>query len=171
MRTSWDIESVTAEARKYSTVRAFKDGSRGAYKWAQRNDMVAEVTAFMSEVTCPTTLLQRIDGELGSAARYAVVAIKITDDEPFEYRVIESDPEAISDGNFMDFQGQIYDQAAQERSEKALDAVEALQEHGTPEQVAEAWDMYLDFQRGNYERWVNRGATSGKGMPAEKQGG
>ena len=171
MRTTWDIESVTAEARKYSTVRAFKDGSRGAYKWAQRNDMVAEVTAFMSEITCSRTLLDRIDGELGSAARYAVIAKRMTDDEPFEYRPVDSDPEAISDGNFMDFDAQMYDQAAEERSDKALDAIEALQQYGTPDQVAEAWDMYLDFQRGNYERWVKRGATSGKGMPTEKQGG
>ena len=171
MRTTWDFASVSEEARKYSTVRSFKDNSRGAYKWAQRHGVVEEVTAFMSEITCPHTLLGRVDGELGSAARYAVVAKRMTDDEPFEYRPVESDPEAISDGNYMDFDAQMYDQAAEERSDKALDAIEALQRYGTPDQVAEAWDMYLDFQRGNYDRWVKRGATSGKGMPAEKQGG
>ena len=171
MRTSWDMESVTAEARKYSTVRAFKHGSRGAYKWAQRNNMMAEVTGFMSDVTCPRKLMERIDGELGSAARYAVVAKRMTDDEPFEFRPVDSDPEAIGSGTFMDFDAQMYDQAAEERSDKALDALEMMQEHGTPEQVAEAWGMYLDYQRGNYERWVNRGATSGKSMKAKRQGG
>ena len=171
MRTSWDIASVTQEARKYRTVREFKYGTPGAYKWAVRNGVVADITSFMSEVTCPRTLLERIDGELGSAARYAVVAKRITDDEPFEYRPVEPDPEAISDGNFMDFEAQMYDQASEERSDKALAAIDALQQHGTPERVAEAWGMYLDFQRGNYERWVKRGCTSGKSKPADEQGG
>jgi hypothetical protein len=171
MRTTWDLASVREEARKYSTVRSFKDSSRGAYKWAQRHGMVADVTAFMSEITCPRTLLDRIDGELGSAARYAVVAKRLTEDEPFECRPVDSDPEAISDGNFMDFEAQMYDQSSEERSDKALDAIEALQNHGTPEQVGEAWGMYLDYQRGNYERWVKRRATSGKNVPADKHGG
>ena len=171
MGASWDLASVTEEARKYSTVRAFKDNSRGAYKWAQRHEVVAAITAFMYEITCPRTLLERIDGELGSAARYAVVAKRLTDDDPFEYRPVESSPEAISDGNFMDFEAQMYDQSSEERSDKALDAIDSLQQYGSPEQVTEAWDMYLDYQRGNYERWVKRGATSGKSMPANKQGG
>ena len=123
----------------------------------------------MSEVT--VALLERIDGELGRPQRYAVVAKRITDDELFEYRPVEPDPEAISDGNFMDFEAQMYDQASEERSDKALDAIDALQQHGTPERVAEAWGMYLDFQRGNYERWVKRGCTSGKSKPADEQGG
>lgn len=171
MRRTWDLASVSEEARKYSTVRAFKEKSRGAYKWAQRHGVVEEVTAFMSEITCALALLDRLDGELGSAARYAVIAKRMTEDEPFEYRPVESDPEAISDGNFMDFNAQMYDQAAEERSDKALDALGALKQYGTPEQAAEAWDMYLDYQSGNYGRWVDRGATSGKCKPTSEHGG
>jgi len=44
-RVKWDYASVKEEAGKYSTVRSFKEGSRGAYKWAQRNGVIAEVVA------------------------------------------------------------------------------------------------------------------------------
>jgi hypothetical protein len=44
----WNWESVQAEAKKYATVTGFKAGSRGAYAWAERNNMVKEATAFMA---------------------------------------------------------------------------------------------------------------------------
>ena len=45
----------------------------------------------------------------------------------------------------------MYDQGAEERSDRALDHIEALKEHGTPEQIHEAWVMYLNYQTGNWE--------------------
>ena len=38
-----------------------------------------------------------------------------------------------------------------ERSGRALDHIEALQEIGTPEQVQAAWDMYQKYQTGTWE--------------------
>jgi hypothetical protein len=147
----WDFDSVCAEARKYDQVIDFKFGSRGAYNWAVRNDVVAEVTAFMSEVTDPVVLLAKIEGELGSASRYAKAAYDIWETDPSPFFEASDDPELITEGTYMDFEAQMFDQAGIERSDRALDHIEALQEHGTPEQVKAAWDMYLKYQTGTWE--------------------
>ena len=55
----WDKESVATEARKYKTYTEFKNGSRGAFKWAVRNGVINEVTAFMYEITNPDVLLEK----------------------------------------------------------------------------------------------------------------
>ena len=78
----WDFESVSVEARKYSKVVEFKYGSRGAYDWAERNGVVADVTAFMSEVTDGDKLMKKIEQELGTAARHAKVARDMWDTDP-----------------------------------------------------------------------------------------
>ena len=147
----WDFESVCAEARKYEQVIDFKFGSRGAYNWAVRNNVVAEVTAFMSEITDPEVLLRKIEGELGSASRYAKTAHDIWDLDPSPFYEPSNDPESISDGTYLDFEAQMFDQAGMERSDRALDHIEALQKHGTPEQVQEAWAMYHKYQTGTWE--------------------
>lgn len=164
----WDFESVSVEARKYSKVVEFKYGSRGAYDWAERNGVVADVTAFMSEVTDGDKLMKRIEGELGSAARYAKVAKDIWDADPSPFFEPSDDPELISEGTYLDFDAQMHDQAAFERSDRALDHIEALQEHGTPQQIHEAWVMYLNYQTGNWE--VETG-IAGIDMQGEEHGG
>ena len=160
----WDFESVCAEARRYRTVREFKYGSSGAYEWAVRNCVIPEVTGFMHEVTDPKRLLKRIEGELGSAARYMKVAYDIWEADQSPFFEANDDPELISEGTYLDFEAQMFDQANMERSDKALDAIEALQKHGTPEQVKEAWDMYLKYQTGN---WEVDSCTSGITMQGE----
>ena len=57
-----------------------------------------------------------------------VVAKRITDD------ALRAGRTRTIDG-FMDFEAQMYDQASEERSDKALDAIEALQQHGTPDRT------------------------------------
>ena len=108
----WDFESVTAEARKYTKVIDFKARSRGAYKWAERNGVLKDVTAFMSEVTDAEELIARIRQELGTAARHAKVAHDICESVSDFYVPSEHDPEAISAGTYLDFDAQMYDQAA-----------------------------------------------------------
>lgn len=147
----WDFKSVCEEARKYTSKTAFKYGSSGAFEWAVRHNMLADVTAFMYEITSPDTLLEKIEGELGSASRYAKVAGDIWDSDPSPFFVPSDDPEAISDGTYMDFEAQMFDQAAMERSDRALDHIEQLQKHGTPEQVKAAWDLYLKYQTGGWK--------------------
>jgi hypothetical protein len=147
----WDFDSVCAEARKYKSKTEFKYGSSGAFEWAVRNEMVDEVTAFMSEITDPEVLLTKIEQEVGTAARHAKVAKDIWDAEPSPFFEVSADPESISAGTYLDFDAQMYDQAAYERSDRALDHIEALQKYGTPEQVAVAWDMYLKYQTGSWE--------------------
>jgi hypothetical protein len=154
-RTMWDWPSVQAEARKYKTVRSFKEGSFGAYKWAERNGVLKEVTSFMSpEITDPQVLLRKIEGELGSASRYAKTAHDIWDLDPSPFYEPSNDPESISDGTYLDFEAQMFDQAGMERSDRALDHIEALQKHGTPEQVQEAWAMYHKYQTGTWEAGI-----------------
>ena len=165
----WDLESVTAEARKYSKVVDFKYGSRGAYDWAERNGMIKEVTAFMSKVTDPKVLMSRIRQELGTAARHAKVAYDICENVSEFYVPKEHDPEAVSAGTYLDFDAQMYDQVAEERSERALEHIEALQEHGTPDQVREAWDLYLKYQTGRWE--VPKGAIAEINIPETEHGG
>jgi len=46
-RARWNWELVQEEAQTYHSVTDFKCGSRGAYKWAVRNDVLKEVTAHM----------------------------------------------------------------------------------------------------------------------------
>lgn len=167
-RIKWDLESVTAEARKYTKVVDFKYGSRGAYDWAERNGMMREVTAFMSEVTDADELMARILGELGSAARHAKVCREMCKNVSEFYVPQAHDPESISAGTYLDFEAQMQDQAADERSERALDHIEALQKYGTPEQVQEAWDLYLAYQTGKWE--VPTGII-GMNIPETKQGG
>lgn len=147
----WDKDSVTKEARKYKTYTEFKNGSRGAFKWAVRNGVINEVTAFMYEITDPDVLMRRIEQELGSAARHAKVARDIWDSEPSPFFEVSADPESISDGTYLDFDAQMYDQGAHERSDRALDHIERLQEHGSEEQVKAAWDMYLKYQTNEWE--------------------
>lgn len=147
----WDFESVCAEARKYKQVIDFKFGSRGAYNWAVRNNLVAEVTSFMSEITDPDLLMQKIEGELGSAARYAKTAYDIWEADPSPFFEASDDPELITEGTYMDFEAQMFDQAGIERSDRALDHIEQLQKYGSPEQIQEAWDMYLKYQTGTWE--------------------
>jgi hypothetical protein len=147
----WSLETVSAEARKYGTVREFKYGSSGAYKWAVRNEAVGEVTAFMYEITDPGVLMEKIEGELGSASRHAKVANDMWDADQSPFYEPSNDPESISDGTYMDFEAQMHDQASVERSDRALDHIEALKEHGTPEQVKAAWDLYLKYQTGTWE--------------------
>jgi hypothetical protein len=167
-RLKWNRELVEAEARKYSTYTEFKNGNRGAFKWAARNGVINEVTAFMYEVTDPDELMQRIKGELGSAARDAKVARDMWESDPSPFYEPSDDPEQITEGTYMDFEAQMYDQASFERSDRALDHIEALQEHGTPEQVKEAWDMYLAYQTGD---WEVEGAFAGIYMQGGEQGG
>ena len=147
----WDLESVKAEARKYSKVVDFKYGSSGAYKWAVRNGFLNEATAFMYEISDASVLMQKVTQELGSAARCAKVAHDIWESEPSPFFEPSDDPELISEGTYLDFDAQMYDQAAHERSDRALDHIEALQKHGTPEQVKAAWDLYLKYQTGTWE--------------------
>ena len=146
----WNFESACAEARKYQTKTEFKYGSRGAFDWAERNGMVAEVTAFMSEITDPSELMRRIEGELGSASRYAKTAHDMWDSDPSPFYEPSDDPELISEGTYLDFEAQMFDQAGVERSDRALDHIEQLQKYGTPEQVQAAWDMYLKYQTGTW---------------------
>jgi hypothetical protein len=167
-RRKWDFDSVTAEARKYTRVIDFKYGSRGAYDWAERNGVVGDVTAFMSEVTDPGQLMVKIEGELGSAARYAKVAHDIWGADPSPFFEASSDPEQISAGTYMDFEAQMHDQASIERSDRALDHIEQLKKHGTPEQIHQAWVMYLQYQTGTWE--VDTG-IAGIYMQEEEQGG
>ena len=161
----WNFESVCAEARKYSTVREFKYSSPGAYKWAVRNEVIGEVTAFMYEITDPDVLLKKIEGELGSAARYAKAAYDIWEADPSPFFEASDDPELITEGTYMDFEAQMFDQAAHERSDRALDHIEQLQKHGSPEQIQEAWDLYLKYQTGT---WEVKGCTSGISMQGEE---
>ena len=147
----WDFKSVCEEARKYKKVIDFKFGSRGAYNWAVRNNVVAEVTAFMSEFTEPDVLMRKIEGELGSASRYAKTAYDIWEADPSPFFEASDDPELITEGTYMDFEAQMFDQAAIERSDRALDHIEQLQKYGTEEQVQAAWHMYLKYQTGSWE--------------------
>ena len=164
-RSVWDIESVRAEARKYSTITEFKYGSPGAYKWAVRNDVADEVTSFMYEITDPEVLLRKIEGELGSASRYSKTAHDIWDLDPSPFYEPSADPESISDGTYLDFEAQMFDQAGLERSDRALDHIEALQKVGTPEQVREAWAMYHKYQTGT---WEAKGCDAGIYMQEEE---
>ena len=161
----WDFESVCAEARKYKTKTEFKYGSSGAFEWAVRNEVIDEVTAFMYEITNGDQLLRKIEGELGSASRYAKTAYDIWDADPSPFFEASDDPELITEGTYMDFEAQMFDQAAHERSDKALDAIEALQKHGTAEQIKEAWDLYLNYQTGSWDVEV---PTSGISMQGEE---
>ena len=176
-RRVWCLDTATEEARKYTTVRGFKGGAHGAYMWAKRHGVLKEITAFMDvELTDPEELLRRVHGELGSAARYSIIVQKMMDDEPLMPVIAaDVDPEAISDGCFMDFEVQMNDQASEERSDKALDAIEALQKHGTKQHVAAAWEMYLEYQQGDFRRWLKRSEgslpTSGYYMQGEEHGG
>ena len=147
----WDFDSVCAEARKYKTKTEFKYGSRGAFDWADRNGMVGEVTRHMTEITDPQVLLRKIEGELGSASRYAKTAHDIWDLDPSPFYEPSDDPESISDGTYLDFEAQMFDQAGLERSDRALDHIEALQKVGTPEQVQAAWVLYRKYQTGTWE--------------------
>jgi hypothetical protein len=167
-RQIWDFESVWAEARKYKGITEFKYGSPGAYKWALRNEVADEVTAFMSEVTDGDKLIDKIEQELGSASRHAKVAKDMWDADPSPFFEASDDPELISEGTYMDFEAQMHDQAGWERSDRALDHIEALQKHGTPEQVKEAWDMYLKYQTGT---WEVEGCDAGISMQGEEHGG
>ena len=164
--SKWNRELVDAEARKYKTYTDFKNGSRGAFKWALRNGVINEVTAFMYEITDPKTLMEKIEGELGSASRHAKVAYDMWHADPSPFYEPSSDPESISDGTYMDFEAQMHDQAGVERSDRALDHIEQLQKHGTPEQVQEAWDMYLKYQTGT---WKVEGALIGIDMQGEER--
>jgi hypothetical protein len=162
----WDWESVQAEARKYTTVIGFKAGSRGAYDWAERNNMVKEATAFMHEIVDPVELLRRIKQELDTSARHKLMAMDLQNRDRLPQP--EYDAEAISEGTHLDFDMQMYDQTAEERSDRALDHVEALQKHGTPEQIHEAWVMYLEYQS------LSTGVKTGIAeivMQGEEQGG
>lgn len=147
----WDFDSACAEARKYKTKTEFKYGSSGAFEWAVRNDVLGEVTKFMYEVTDPDELLKRIEGELGSASRYAKTAYDIWESDPSPFYEPSDDPELISEGTYLDFEAQMFDQAGVERSDRALDHIEQLKKHGNPEQVQAAWDMYLKYQTGTWD--------------------
>ena len=149
--TKWSYELVRAEALKYSRTSDFKSGSRGAYEWAIRRGHIQELTALMKEVTDPIELLTKIKGELGSAARDAKVAKDITDNVSDFYVPTEHDPEQISAGTYLDFEAQMYDQCAEERSDRALDHIQSLQKYGTAEQIREAWDLYLQYQTGEWK--------------------
>ena len=167
-RFVWTLELVKAEARKYKKVVEFKRESRGAYNWAVRNGVVKDVTQFMMRPTDPALLLRRFESELFAAHRNKMIAKRLMDEEPFEYTQPSDDPEEISAGTYMDFEVQMFDQTAEERSDKALDCLEALKEHGTPQQIHEAWVMYLQYQTGTmkYQR-----AISATYMQGEEQGG
>jgi len=164
----WNFESASEEARKYTTKTEFKYGSSGAFEWAVRNGVLDDVTAFMFEVTSGGKLMERIEGELGSAARYAKVAKDIWDADPSPFFESSDDPELISEGTYLDFDAQMHDQAAFERSDRALDHIEALQGHGTPQQIHEAWVMYLNYQTGN---WEVGSCDVGIVLQEEEQGG
>ena len=164
-RSVWNYGSVWAEARKYSTITEFKYGSPGAYKWAVRNGVADEVTAFMYEITNGDKLLHKIEGELGSASRYAKTAYDIWESGPSPFFEASDDPELITEGTYMDFEAQMFDQAAVDRSERALDHIEQLQKHGTEEQVKAAWDMYLKYQTGT---WEIKGCDAGIYMQGEE---
>lgn len=162
----WDLETATAEAKKYSGITEFKYGTPGAYKWVVRNGFEKEVFGFSSDD--PVKLLSIIRGELGSASRDAKVCRDMCKYESDFYVTKEHDPESISAGTYLDFEAQMYDQSAEERSDRALNYIEKLQECGTAEQIKKAWDMYLRYQSGT---WSVEGCDAGIYMQEEEQGG
>ena len=152
--------------RLASTRSPLQGGSPGAYKW---------VAPWLGQGhglhvrDHRRTLMTRIRQELGTAARHAKVAHDICENVSDFYVPKEHDPEAISAGTYLDFEAQMYDQAAEERGDQALDHIEALQKHGTPEQIKEAWDLYLKYQTGEWE--VPKWCDAEINMPETEQGG
>ena len=62
----------------------------------------------------------------------------------------------------------MYDQWAEERSDRALDHVQALQKYGTAEQIKEAWDLYLLYQTGEWK--VEKGRIIGIDVAGKETG-
>lgn len=147
----WDFNSVQKLAQKYDNATQFRKECRAAYEWAQRAGVIKEITQHMKVTTDPLALMKKIEGELGSARRYFFVANKMQNTDPTSPR--EHDDESISDGVHLDFELSMYDQCAEERSARAVELIGQLQKVGTPEQIQQAWDLYLDYQElscGNY---------------------
>lgn len=145
LRKKWCYDTAAEEALKYERVIDFKAGCISAYRWAERNGMLQDVTRHMRRVTNPVDLMQKIESELNSARRNLLIArgMQKTDaTTPKEY-----DPEAISPGKPIDHDVGLYDQVAQERSERALEHIKKLQEVGTESMILEAWTLYREFQR------------------------
>ena len=140
----WTFDSVMELAQKYSNATQFRKECRAAYEWAHRNGILKEITAHMKVSTDPLELLQKMKTALDSARRSYLVASKMQNTDPTAPK--EHDDESISDGVHLDFEISMYDQLAEERSDRALNYVEQLQKVGTPEQIQRAWDLYLDFQ-------------------------
>ena len=105
------------EARKYKTITEFKFGSPGAYNWAVRNGVAEEVTAFMYEIKEPDVCCARsrasLAPPLATPRRHTTSG---TTSHPSSL-VTSDDPELISEGTYMDFEAQMFDQAAIERSD------------------------------------------------------
>ena len=165
----WDKDAVLELASIFDSMVEFRLAYTGAYKYAVRHGFLDEVRAIvLRETEDVDELKRRITMELDSSRRHFLTANRtravgtISNDETTSYVDTQV-------GNYLDHDISHWEQAGEEREERALHWIEQLIKHGTEEDIAAAWEQYGDHQRhgrsGNTKRRLRRGTNT------QRQGG
>lgn len=163
----WDKDAVLEVASIFDSMVEFRRAYHGAYKHATRHGYLDEVRAVViPEIKEINSLVRKLKMELDSSRRHFLTAQKARAIGNF---TIESDNAEAPIGNYLDHDIGQWEQAAEEREDRALDWIEAITKHGNEEQVAAAWDLFQGHQvRGRLGIAPRR---SRRGTNTQRQGG
>ena len=163
----WDKDAVLEVASIFDSMVEFRMAYHGAYKHASRHGYLDEVRAVViPEVTDIDSLMRKLRMELDSSRRHFLTAIKTRAVGNFS---VEDDSGEAPIGNYLDHDIGHWEQAAEEREDRALDWVEAICKHGTDDDIAAAWAMFADHQERGRLGIAPRRAR--RGINTQRQGG
>lgn len=165
----WDKDAVLELASIFDSMVDFRLSYHGAYKYATRHGFLDEVRAIvLRETEDVDELKRRLTMELDSSRRHFLTANRsrsvgtVANDETTGHVDIQV-------GNYLDHDISHWEQAGEEREERALDWIEQLIKHGTEEDVAAAWEQYGEHQV--YGRLGNTKKRLRRGTNTRRQGG
>lgn len=164
----WDLDAVLEVASLFDSMVEFRKAYSGAYKFATRHGHLEEVrNVVIRETTDIEELKRRVTMELDSSRRHFLTANKT--------RMVgtpSTEEDSYSEaqmGNYLDHDITHWEQAGEEREERALHWISKVIEHGTEADVAEVWRQFQEHQefgrRGSQARRARRGTNT------QRQGG
>lgn len=164
----WDKDAVLELASIFDSMVDFRLAYTGAYKYATRHGFLDEVRAIVLRETGDVDeLKRRITMELDSSRRHFLTANRTRTVGTFTNE--EDSYNEFQIGNYLDHDISHWDQAGEEREERALDWIEQLIEHGTEQDIADAWKQYGEHQI--YGRLGNTKKRTRRGINTQRQGG
>lgn len=162
----WDKDAVLELASIFTSMVEFRKAYQGAYKFATRHGFLDEVRAIVTPTTTDVEeLKRRVEMELDSSRRHFFTASKT---RMIGTDLLEKETD-IALGNYLDHDISHWEQAGEEREDRALDWIAQIAKHGSEGDIAEVWEQFRQHQE--FGRQGNTERRSRRGINTRSQGG